>query len=460
MRAPLHRQIMLPFMAVAAASLLAVGGMGAYLAGRRIEARIERQIDGVTSVLASSNFPLTDRVLRQMQELSGAELLVTDDAGVVQAGSVEERPAVSSLPVDSGRKSPLGSRLVTGGETYFHRVTELPARGDDEPARYLHVLFPEAEFQSAWRAAFIPPIVVGAFALLGTAAVTHVMVGRLTRGAARVGAELLRIAEGDFTAAPLPARDDEIRDLSQAVNRTAEMLADYDRHVRASERMRTLGVLGAGLAHEMRNAATGCRMALDLHLEQCGPADENAQVAKRQLQLMETQLQRFLRAGRPTPGAERLVNLAALVEELWPLVRPAARHAGVELQWNRGAEEPLVAGDAEALGQAILNLVLNAIEAVQTSDAQPRVVGASLRADDREFASIDIFDNGPGPAEDVAPGIFQPFITSKPEGIGIGLAVAKSVVEAHRGTIDWVRQAGFTRFQIALPLAAKDARYV
>src|SRR4029079_18885773 len=92
----------------------------------------------------------------------------------------------------------------------------------------------------------------------------------------RLRSEVLRIARGDFREAPLTAIDDEIRDLSAAVNRTATMLAEYEAQVRHSEQMRTLTILGASIAHQLRNAATGCRMALDLHASACREADSRA----------------------------------------------------------------------------------------------------------------------------------------------------------------------------------------
>ena len=173
---------------------------------------------------------------------------------------------------------------------------------------------------------------------------------------------------GDFRAAALPAVDDEIRDLSIAVNRTAEMLAEYEKQVRRSEQMQTLSVLGASIAHQLRNAATGCRMALDLHAAECptAEADECLEVAQRQLRLMESQLQRFLRVGRRQAEiVVREVDLVGLVEELLPLVRPAAQHAGVALDVQIATEHIAIDGDEEALGQVVLNLLLNAIEAAQ-----------------------------------------------------------------------------------------------
>ena len=247
------------------------------------------------------------------------------------------------------------------------------------------------------------------------------------RAIARLREEVLRIARGDFREVPLPSVDDEIRDLSAAVNRTAEMLAEYEQQVRRSEQMRTLTILGASIAHQLRNAVTGCRMALDLHAADCQASDsrECLDVAQRQLRLMESQLQRFLRIGkRPTEMVKRDVDLGDLVEELLPLVRPAAQHAGVALDCRISTEHVSVSGDEEALSQVVLNLLLNAVEAAQQNGIAAAGAAARVRARSARrrthAAEIVISDSGAGPAESVAESLFEPFVTDKAEGAGLG----------------------------------------
>jgi signal transduction histidine kinase len=224
--------------------------------------------------------------------------------------------------------------------------------------------------------------------------------------------------------------------------------------------MRTLTVLGASIAHQLRNAVTGCRMALDLHVAEnhSGESAECLEVAKRQLQLMESQLQRFLRVGKqPQTLVMEDVDLGELVDELLPLVRPAAKHAGVALEFRITSQPIVVRGDGEALGQVVLNLLLNAVEAAQQGalklPGKGRVeVEVGRNGDD--MAELLIADSGGGPSEAIATMLFEPFVTSKPEGAGLGLAVAKEVVAEHGGSIDWNRENGMTRFRVKLPMAA------
>jgi signal transduction histidine kinase len=241
------------------------------------------------------------------------------------------------------------------------------------------------------------------------------------------------------------------------------MLAEYEGEVRRTEQLRTAALLGAGIAHEMRNAATGCRMAIDLHAEGC-PAhnDETLVVAKRQLQLMESQLQKYLQAGKTSvAGAHREIDLGRLCEDILKFVRPAARHAKVDVLWDGLPEAVTIDGDNEAIGQAIVNLLLNAIEAVQQpGGGEPRCVQAKLHAARPGFAELIVSDNGPGPSAAVAGDLFAPFVSSKPEGAGLGLANVKRIVEAHRGAIDWVRTEGTTRFRMEIPLAKRGSHCV
>jgi signal transduction histidine kinase len=235
------------------------------------------------------------------------------------------------------------------------------------------------------------------------------------------------------------------------------MLAGYERDVRRTERMRTLAHLGGGIAHQLRNSATGCALAVDLHSKECPNGGESSTlvVAKRQLQLMEEYLQRFLQLGKTSSlSAIGALDVAALIEDLLPLVEPAARHAGVQLRWLPGAGSSKVVGNAERLGQVVINLMLNAIEAAAANCAATGTTGRivvelSRDADDR--LALVVADSGAGPAENVQQSLFEPFVTEKPDGVGLGLSVVREIVEQHGGEISWHRAGGMTYFSVELP---------
>src|SRR5262249_5160422 len=106
-------------------------------------------------------------------------------------------------------------------------------------------------------------------------------------------------------------------------------------------------------------------------------------------------------------------------------------------------------GDAGQIGQLLLNVIDNAIEAAGPGGW----VEVVLRREPGPLVVLEVSDSGPGPSADVAAKLFEPFVTGKPEGVGLGLAVARPVAEAHGGRIGWLRDGAATRFRIELPAA-------
>jgi signal transduction histidine kinase len=104
--------------------------------------------------------------------------------------------------------------------------------------------------------------------------------------------------------------------------------------------------------------------------------------------------------------------------------------------------------DAEGVRSALLNLVLNAIQA-----AGPGGDVLVVPAVDDGRLHFDVYDSGPGPPADLGNGLFEPFVTTKPEGVGLGLALVRRIADRNGGHIDWTREDGPTRFRLSLPLA-------
>jgi signal transduction histidine kinase len=313
---------------------------------------------------------------------------------------------------------------------------------------------------------------VGAAAIFALMIVTMILAHRFVQPIRRLGDRAAAIAQGNFEPLNVTRRNDEIRDLTISINQMAERLSRYENEVRRHEQLRILGQLGAGLAHQLRNAATGGRMAIELHQMHCSAKEdeedrETLDVALRQLRLMESYLQRFLALGQTRDAPHEPLALDALVEDALGLVRPRAVHAGVELVYNKKSSPlPLVegsgvraektpvsleyftiSGDVDALRQLFVNLLINALEAL---GGKGRIEIEINRDDENVIAKIS--DSGPGPAAEVAEHLFEPFVTAKPEGTGLGLYVAQQTIENHRGKIRWHRQNEMTCFEVEFPL--------
>ncbi len=467
-RFPIRYQLMLPFSVVALASLLAVGAFHARLATEQTKSRIENQLQGVVRVLEESSFPLTDAVLRQIGGLANAEFVLADHRQRTIAASnstvAQDLPA-RDFRAQSIEHVALGPSVVLDEKPYFHSSVEVARRTNRSQPEMLHILFPQSDFNAAWRAAFLPPLFVGMATVLAVAASTQLIATRLGRTLAGLGRAVQRMAEGDFRQISSPTWNDEARDLAGAVNQTALRLAAYESQIRKTERMRTIALLGAGLAHEMRNAATGCRLAVDLHAQSChrDPADDTLEVARRQLQRMESRLQQLLQLGKPTLQTnDREIDFARLVGDSLDLIKPSARHARVDIVWDPPGEVNRVVADPVLLEQAVMNLLVNALDAASKDRAagnQDAFIHVQLLRRE-QTSELVVTDSGEGPSTKVAEAVFEPFVTEKSEGVGLGLAETKRIIDSYGGSVAWQRRRHSTQFSIHLPLATMRAQHV
>jgi signal transduction histidine kinase len=124
-----------------------------------------------------------------------------------------------------------------------------------------------------------------------------------------------------------------------------------------------------------------------------------------------------------------------LVDEVFGLVRDASRRHQVEIHADLGRDLPRVNADRVQLQQVVLNLVMNAIEATRDVHDGTRRVTVSTRVEDPSQVAVSISDTGPGVREEAIDRLFEPFYTTKPSGMGMGLSVSRSIVESHGGRL-------------------------
>lgn len=419
-------------------------------------AMTEQQIRGITRTLESSSFPLTSNVLMQMKGLAGAEFVLIDDQSDIQATTrtdwdIERLLVASHVSPQQDIRLSISEQIQ--GSSYLHAAVQMRPRDAIPQGGVLHVFYPQDLFEQQRRAAVLPTITIGSVALILTLAAATLVALRVTRPLSVLGRQVTQIAQGDFEEMPLPATKDEVRELSVAVNTMAKLLASYEDTVRRTEQVRTLGQLGAALAHQLRNSATGTRLALDIHRTECpnGEDSESLDVASVQLVLMEKYIRRFLSLGTRQSRPKEQIDFVELLRGLLPLVEPTAKHAEVMLSTSLPDQATLVLGERDGMEHMLLNLMLNAVEAATASQTVSRQVSVTARVED-QFLFFCVEDNGAGLPEDIASSVFEPFVTSKPDGIGLGLAIVKQVVFDHQGAVSWSRQNGVTKFLVELPL--------
>jgi signal transduction histidine kinase len=208
-------------------------------------------------------------------------------------------------------------------------------------------------------------------------------------------------------------------------------LAAAEESRRRSERLAAAGALAAGIAHEVRNPLNGIALAAQriARLDGDGRAARLATRIREEVARLEAALEGFLDLARPAAGPRRATDLGDLVRDTLALLELEASGKGVQLAAR--TEAAPVVGDAEALRRAVINLVRNAIAASPEGGAIEVSVAAA--AGGRGPARVVVRDHGAGIAPDLVERAFDPFVTTRPEGTGLGLALVRRVAEEHGG---------------------------
>jgi len=285
-------------------------------------------------------------------------------------------------------------------------------------------------------------------------------IGRLVVGQRRDGSTFpMELSIGEMRSGSQRFFTGFIRDLTEP-QQTQQRLHELQGALIHMSRFTALGEMASALAHELNQPLTaianylkGCRRLL-------APERSDATIAARDA--IERAAEQALRAGQiirrlrdfvARGETERqLENLAKLIEEASALALVGGKEAGIRavLEFDPLVETVLV--DKIQIQQVLLNLLRNALEAMQDSPVRSLLV--KTRRMDRDAVEISVTDTGIGIAPEIAEQLFQPFITTKPQGMGVGLSISRTIMEAHGGRL-WAEPnpGGGTVFRLRLPLA-------
>jgi signal transduction histidine kinase len=226
-------------------------------------------------------------------------------------------------------------------------------------------------------------------------------------------------------------------------------------------RMAFLGELAGGLAHEVRNPLSTMKVNLQLLSEEferdAGP-ETSGKRAQRRIATLQQAVARleeivndFLNFARGLELNREPSDLNGVIEEVVVFVEPEAKRHGVHLRTAYAPDLPSLDVDRKYLQQALLNLLLNARQAIAETGRPGELMITTRRDGDR--VRVDVTDTGPGIPPDALPRIFDAFFSTKKGGTGLGLATTRRIVEEHGGTIDAASEVGKgTSFTIRLPV--------
>jgi two-component system nitrogen regulation sensor histidine kinase GlnL len=248
-----------------------------------------------------------------------------------------------------------------------------------------------------------------------------------------------------------------LRDLSR--------VRDLEEQVRRSDRLAALGVLAAGLAHEVRNPLVGVRAAAQLMQKEPNfppGLSEFTGVIIRQVDRLNRLVDGLLDLAGQRPLQIQPCNVHQVVDEALRLEDSRMHAGGVSVVRRYDPGLPEVAGDPERLLQVFLNLIRNGMEAMRGAGGElivrTRFERVAPQCGGRPAAVVEIGDRGPGMSPEVQAQLFTPFFTTRDGGTGLGLPISLRVLEEHGGAIEVQSQVGEgTTFRVLLPIQTDEA---
>jgi len=397
-RLRLHHRIAIPFallalLATSVAALVAVSAIS-----RTLQARVETQVLNTSAVVGQSDFALNVAILRSAKAITGADIITYAADGNIVATTVESGPGTQSLV--AAVTAPDITRAALAGGTGTGIVRKMDC---GKPCLVVYR-----------RLTTRPDTVVAVVAdTSGLAAATRQLIVTVLLGA---GFSLLVMVV-----------------LGQLITR--RVTAPIDEALVRSEKLALAGLMAARVAHDIRNPLSSIKMQTQLVGARLrGDAETQAQVGAvlRDIQQVETVVKDLIELARPGELKPRAMALNDVVRDVLSQLASQLTYRKIVVDTQLADGLPVIEIDADRFRQALINVIGNAADAMTT--------GGTLRVGTRPGAGgstivLDVCDDGVGIDPTIRDRVFDPFVSTKRDGVGLGLVNAKAVIDMHGGTI-------------------------
>ena len=300
----------------------------------------------------------------------------------------------------------------------------------------------------------------------GAVVICGVSIGVLAYLIQRPMVELQRkvavISEGNLdVAVSFAGRNDEIGDLGRNFNHMMQQLRESRKEIETmhrtqmsrAEHLATLGEMATGLAHEIRNPLAGIAGVIEIigrDLPPTSPAREMVKDVRLEINQINRILTDLLETARPHPPRMMRSNLNTTVEHAVMLARQQVLSQPIKIELEQAPDLADVEHDSDQIHQMVLNLLLNAVQAIDGHGTVRVVIGSK-----DDCASVTVTDTGRGIPEQQLTQIFRPFYTTRGNGTGLGLSLVRRILDEHHGRINVTSEVGKgSTFEVLLPFTA------
>ena len=467
----LRRQFLVPLVSLLLLISLTVTFSAQQFAVRSARIATESRLRDLLELCKLERFPLTESVLGQIGAFADCKLQIVGEVEVTDK-------LFDVLGEDSIRYDGFAIELP-------------PSQSAFEPTssrRFLLALTSPRDRLERAAQAFWLPMETGILSTLAVGIAALWIANRMVRRLELLEHQVHRIAQGDYSqSSNQPNSDqegvsqkvdnqqlttqnvpndvsskDSIASLTRTINAMSQQLEKAQGEIAKAERARLINVLASGMAHQLRNSLAGALLLLQTMLKRLTNPPDEIPFAIQQIQLAEESIRRLLTISRPGRHVEdQPMSIAEIHRQLECYIQSIVSHH--QLQWliRCDSDDPTIelgriVSAGSSVVSSLLNLAMNAIEAhLETAQgaetgttAISGIVECVYRFDPSdEMHHWILRDNGPGPDPAIANQMFDPFVTGKREGVGLGLPTASMLAKQLGGDLQWRRKDGWTEFE-------------
>lgn len=453
-RLRLHHRIVIPFGVVALVATSASAFLALLEVSRAFESRIESQILNTSDVISRGGFAFSPAILRSVKAITGADIVTFEADGAVVSTTVEPSRAQlirAVIDADAAREArtldrPLVREMSCDAPCYVS-YRQIPGR----PGALVAVVAETTEVAAAIRAASRTIVLAALASLIALVLVSELVARRVTAPLEQLVLFTHDVAGG--TRARASAGGDEIGRLGQAFNEMLDRLDASKSALVRSEKLALAGLIAARVAHDIRNPLASMKIHAQL-LQSRVKADDRSQAlinfVLQDINQLESVIRDLIELARPGELKLMPADLNGVVRTLLKQLDARLLHRQVSVELNLADRLPLVLADAGRFSQALLNVIVNAVDAMPNGG----ILTIATRFEDPNVI-LEVDDDGVGIDPDILDRVFDPFVSSKPEGVGLGLVNARAVIESHGGGIELgPRQPRGTRAKMTIPAGA------
>ncbi|MCS7215122.1 MAG: ATP-binding protein [Thermodesulfovibrio sp.] len=289
--------------------------------------------------------------------------------------------------------------------------------------------------------------------------ITYIISLRYTKPIDSLTEAAIKVAQGDFNYRLNINRKDEIGKIAESFNFMIHKLQEnhiLQERLREAEHLSAIGQLSRTIAHEIRNPLNFINLSIDHLIEKLKKDEQNANNYIKLLESMKQEIYRvnnliteYLEYTRPLKLNKKMASIIEIIDDVISIIEATAEKQEVNIYKDYTIDFTLNL-DVDLIKSCLLNIITNSLQAMKDSEIKNLFIKTELIEDE---LLIKIVDTGSGVPEEIMDKIFEPFFTTKKEGLGLGLSLAKKVIEEHGGSIDFSSKVGEgSEIKIYLPV--------